>query len=516
VKCSLCGSENDAEASECFTCGEALSIPAAAVTRGTVINDRYEILEWLGRGGMGTVYRARDRMLEEEVALKILRKGTGRSGEVTRRFRLEILLARKVAHRNVCRIYEYGEDAGQHYISMELIDGIDLKRLIRERGVLSPSAALEIIAQVAEGLQAIHDVGIIHRDLKTSNLMKDAHGVVRVMDFGIAKRFAPDARASTIMASPHTATGQIVGTPDYISPEQARGQRIDLRTDIYSLGVVMYELFTGHVPFPADSPDDPMAARIPPPLLPVLEKALAKDPTHRYQSVRSLLDAMRNLNIGKEGSKPGRLGRASAVGNLARALWEFAEGVPTAIGTRPATAIDLQTIPDQTVVARTVSMAASGGQTMASRWVVYPRRPRWAAGAVTFLIAVGLILLALSSRREPPVPAAPAAVDTGGITGAIPSPARFTVRFNALPWARITMRPLGHAARIPELPEEERTTPCTMDLLPGDYWLELENGGITPPLVERIRVAADGTNEYSFTMPSYDPEAAAARNGWSR
>src|SRR5262245_38021510 len=237
----------------------------------------------LGKGGMGVVYRAQDRLLDEVVALKVLRAETV-STEMSLRFREEIRLARRVSHRNVCRIHEYGESDGLRYISMAYVDGQDLKKVLRERGALPEPEAYDTVQSIADGLQAIHDEGIVHRDLKTPNIMRDARGVVRLMDFGIAKDRAAGTSAGL------TATGLIVGTPEYMSPEQAMGHKVDSRCDLYAMGVVVYELFTGRVPFRGDTPMElilrhineppplhgPDAARIPGALKTVLGRALAK------------------------------------------------------------------------------------------------------------------------------------------------------------------------------------------------------------------------------------------------
>jgi serine/threonine protein kinase len=294
--CRACQSQNQETAETCFKCGQSLFV----VTEGALLAGRYEILEPLGKGGMGMVYKARDRELDEIVALKVLRPEVARSGDMARRFRSEIKIARKIRHRNVCGIHEFGQDGHLQFIAMELIEGVDFKRVLKERGALPIAEAYDVSIQTAKGLQAIHDAGIVHRDLKTPNLMRDSQGVVRLMDFGIAK----DVGAT---GAEQTVTGQIVGTPEYMSPEQARGQRVDHRSDIYALGVVVWELFTGDVPFRGDSPiatlyrqiqeplplDGPQATKLPGPLKPVLEKALAKEPQDRYQSVRELAEALR-------------------------------------------------------------------------------------------------------------------------------------------------------------------------------------------------------------------------------
>ena len=265
---------------------------------GTVFHGRYEILGPLGRGGMGMVYKARDRRLDEVVAIKVLRPDFGGDPAMAARFRSEIKLARKVRHRNVCAIHDYGEDGGLLYISMEYVEGVDLKQVLKQSGALASDRGYEVAIQIAEGLQAVHDAGIIHRDLKTPNIMSDGAGIARLMDFGVAKRVGEGAA---------TVTGQIVGTPEYMSPEQAQGHKVDTRSDIYALGIVLYEIFTGQVPFRGETPistilkhlndppplEGPQAAGIPGSLKPVLRRCLAKDPADRYATAREVGDALR-------------------------------------------------------------------------------------------------------------------------------------------------------------------------------------------------------------------------------
>ena len=294
--CPSCGAANDDAAEVCFTCRAVLS----ALTQGSIVGGRYEILSPLGRGGMGAVYRAHDRVLDETVALKVLRGDVASAPEMPQRFRSEIKLARRVAHPNVCRIYEYGEDGPRQYISMELVEGTNLKEVLKRRGALPPEEACGLAAQVADGLEAIHRVGIVHRDLKTLNVMIDAHGAAKVMDFGIAKNVGGEG-------TPAASGSYVVGSPEYMSPEQARGQPVDFHSDVYALGIIVFELFTGRVPFRGDTPvatllmhletapplEGPAAAAIPLSARPVLRKALAKDPAERYASAREMADALR-------------------------------------------------------------------------------------------------------------------------------------------------------------------------------------------------------------------------------
>jgi serine/threonine protein kinase len=292
--CVSCGAENGPTAEACFTCGRGL----CALTQGAVLSGRYEVQSFLGQGAMGTVYRAYDRALEETIAIKVLRSGA--SPEYEHRLRSEIKLARKIRHRHVCAIHEYGEDHGLRYIAMEYVDGFNLRQLIEQCGALPAAEALDLAIQVLGGLQAVHDTGIIHRDLKSPNIMRDSGGVVRLMDFGMARHRGDDVVAAT-------AIGAVLGTPEYMSPEQARGERADFATDIYSMGIVLYELLAGHVPFqgptlvatilkhlqeppPLSGPD---AALIPAPMMPILWKALAKDPAERYATPRGMAAAIR-------------------------------------------------------------------------------------------------------------------------------------------------------------------------------------------------------------------------------
>jgi serine/threonine protein kinase len=294
--CRSCGTSNGDDAENCIRCGRGL----LALVRGDVLSGRYEILDGLGRGGMGVVYKAHDRDLEETVAVKVLRPDLAFSTDIAKRFRSEIKLARRVRHPNVCAIHEYGQEGALRYIVMEFVEGIDLRQLLRKRGPLPSTEAFEVAFQVASGLQAIHALGIVHRDLKTPNLMKDPRGVVRLMDFGVAKQLGQER----VNSSAATQTGHIVGTPEYMSPEQARGDPVDVRSDIYALGIVTFELFTGDVPFRGDTPvatllmqmerEPPLEARrLPARLVPVLKRALAKERRERYSSAEQMAQALR-------------------------------------------------------------------------------------------------------------------------------------------------------------------------------------------------------------------------------
>ncbi|HUP48831.1 MAG TPA: protein kinase [Thermoanaerobaculia bacterium] len=266
------------------------------LSQGHLFANRYRIEQILGRGGMGVVYKAIDTQLDETVALKTLPGDVmQRSPEDLERFKREIRLARKITHRNVLRTYDYGEADGVVFISMEFVRGYTLAELQQESRQLAARAALGIARQICRGLQAAHEQGIIHRDIKPQNVLIDSKGEIKLMDFGIA-RVAASSEAMT-------QAGLIVGTPHYMSPEQVQGGQLDARSDVYSMGVLMYEMLAGRRPFESSSLTGVLAAHIsekPKPLLEVrpdagsrideiVMRCLAKDPRQRYADAGVLL-----------------------------------------------------------------------------------------------------------------------------------------------------------------------------------------------------------------------------------
>jgi serine/threonine-protein kinase len=216
-----------------------------ALAPGQLFAHRYEILSCLGQGGMGTVFRARDRELDEEVALKVLNPPSDPTVSLGDAIRHEIKLARAITHANVVRVHDFGEAQGRRFLTMEYVPGTTLRELLSQRGAFELAPGLQIAKQLCRGLSAVHRAGIIHSDLKPRNVMVMWSGVAKLMDFGVAR-----ARASQGPASYMASVG---GTPQYMSPEQARGAELDERSDVYALGVLMFELFTGAVPFTAES-----------------------------------------------------------------------------------------------------------------------------------------------------------------------------------------------------------------------------------------------------------------------
>ncbi|HEY3706844.1 MAG TPA: protein kinase [Terracidiphilus sp.] len=265
---------------------------------GTVFATRYEILATLGRGGMGAVYKAKDLELEREVALKVVRPELGNDPEILQRFKQELILARQVTDRNIIRIFDLGESGGVKFITMEYIEGQNLHQILFQRGKLEITEAVEIMEQVAGGLAAAHREGIIHRDLKPGNIMRDPHGRVVVMDFGLARTTAGDGM---------TRPGAMMGTLEYMSPEQAQGKDLKASSDIFSVGLILYELLAGVTPFHAESaiaslvmrtqqravPLSDVDKNIPGILSNIVAKCLEKDPARRYQTAEELRSDLR-------------------------------------------------------------------------------------------------------------------------------------------------------------------------------------------------------------------------------
>jgi serine/threonine-protein kinase len=295
-----------AEAAPTLSSAATASVVAASpsgphVAPGSVFSGRYDVLGTIGKGGMGVVYRARDRQLDEVVALKVLRSDVLKDDPtLLDRFKQEIKLARRITHRNVLRTHDFGETQGTSYISMEYLEGVTLKDLVRGKGALPLPVGLRIAKLMCLGLEAAHQEGVVHRDIKPQNmLIIPETGDLKIMDFGIARVSEMKAGAAGL-----TSTGTVMGTPDYMPPEQAQGQPADFRSDIYSLGIVFYEIFTGRLPFTGDSVMAVVLAHIqkpapaprqanpaiPPELEAIILRCMEKGPSKRYQRVEDVLE----------------------------------------------------------------------------------------------------------------------------------------------------------------------------------------------------------------------------------
>jgi serine/threonine protein kinase/tetratricopeptide (TPR) repeat protein len=312
MRCPQCLAENPENSRYCSDCGsqlldqseqntlsltKTLRLPIQKLPRGSIFADRYQVIEELGNGGMGRVYRVLDTNVDEEIALKLIRPDIAADKKTVGRFRKELALTRQIPHRNVCRMIDFGEVDGSCYITMEYVPGEDLKSFIRRSGKLTVAKTISVAKQVCEGLEEAHRLGVIHRDLKSNNIMIDRDGNARIMDFGLARSMKKKGT---------TRSGVMLGTPDYMAPEQVETADVDQRADVYSLGVIMYEMLTGKVPFDGDTPvtvamkhrkeapPDPNKFNpgIPGNLKRVVLRCLEKEKEQRFQNAKEVYAAL--------------------------------------------------------------------------------------------------------------------------------------------------------------------------------------------------------------------------------
>jgi len=314
IKCPKCQTDNPDTQKFCGECAtplpslkeipvtKTLQTPIQELLGGTTFAGRYQIIQELGRGGMGVVYKAQDTKLKRTVALKFLPQELTHISEVKERFMREAQAAAALDHPNICTVYEFDEAEEKSFISMAYIEGQSLKKKI-ESGPLELDEALRIATQAAEGLQEAHKKGVVHRDIKSANIMVDERDQTKIMDFGLAR-----VAGGTLV----TKEGMTMGTIAYMSPEQARGEEVDHRTDIWSLGVILYEMFSGQLPFKGEhdqavvysilnerlKPITNLRSDIPMAIEQVVSNALEKSPNERYQRLEELIDDLRSISEG--------------------------------------------------------------------------------------------------------------------------------------------------------------------------------------------------------------------------
>ncbi len=481
--CPTCGTEYPLSERFCPRDGTALrSASASADLMGTVVADRYHILKKLGEGGMGQVYLAEHVKMGRKSALKVMNPGMNQDADAIARFNREASNASRLNHPNICAIYDFGETPdGLIYLAMEFIEGQSLTALVESCGALPAARGAAIIHQSADALQVAHDAGIVHRDLKPDNIMiaknRDGSDLAKVVDFGIAKAHSSDAQKVT-------KTGMVVGTPEYMSPEQLSGDKLDGRSDIYSLGLVAFNCLTGKLPFPAETAQEAMIARLielPKTLAEmkpdvawtdevqrVMSKALERDAAERYQSA---------AQFGRE-------------------LWAACESMPSSQAAAAGTQVLSAPASTAANVPKTrVATPSEGGKTVAA-----PAAPVTAGSApvaakksnmgmiaaavigITVLAGGGYVMLRPSSPPIAPAADGAAAVPQGAAAQQAATPT--TTAPNAAPGGagktellKTSVNPAGAGTRMPEVPAPKAGAPAVTNANPASKWIQIAASG---------------------------------------
>jgi hypothetical protein len=470
--CPVCGKEYPDNVKFCPVDGSTLRAksPTADLV-GQVIADRYHIIKKLGEGGMGAVYLGEHVKMGRKSAIKVMNPGMAADPDAISRFNREASNASRISHPNVCQIYDFGETAdGTIYLAMEFIEGSALTAIVEKEGALPPARAGRILRQAADALASAHDLGIVHRDLKPDNIMivqaKDGSDIVKVVDFGIAKAVAGDEAGQKV-----TKTGLVVGTPEYMSPEQLSGDKLDGRSDIYSLALVFYRMLTGVLPFQADSAQETMIKRLtdapmplqearpdivfPPELQAVLDKALARLPAERYGSA---------AQFGKDADAAvASLGAAPAGAHAASAATQLmdAEAALKAIPTR-------QKAPPPTAVA---PAAAPAPAAPAKKFPLVP--VLGGVGGVAVLAVIGY--LAMGGGKQP----AHTAADTTKAAGQAPGANSQTGNTQRPPSGSQTARNERTSNPRTEAVPPQRAQPGATNPAPATV-----SGGVTLAMIE--------------------------------
>ena len=353
-----------------------------------VLAERYELLEVLGRGGMGVVYRAHDRVLDRVVAVKVLPLDRAQDPTAVARFEREALAAAALSHRNIVAVFDFGSDQETRFIVMEYLAGQSLAQCVRERGALAVEVAVDVIAQVAAALAAAHEAGIVHRDIKPANVMLNADGHVKVLDFGIARLTAGVSLTQTAM---------VIGSAAYLAPELCRGAPADARSDIYALGCVLYELLTGTPPFTGELPAAVVHQHL---------SAAPRSPRERNPAIPSSLGALCLAMLAKDPALRPQEARA-----LVTALPAALSDPASAVETVAMPVADPPTLELPSDLAATLPLGVAGAGAAVDRTRVMPvAQPtsrssgnrRWLALAGILLIAMALAVLALTSGSGTP------------------------------------------------------------------------------------------------------------------
>ncbi len=484
--CPTCGTEYPLSERFCPRDGTALrSAAAGADLLGSVVADRYHILKKLGEGGMGTVYLAEHVKMGRKSALKVMNPGMNTDPDAIARFNREASNASRLSHPNICGIYDFGETPdGLIYLAMEFIEGESLSSLIEKGGVLPPARSASIIHQTSDALQVAHDAGIVHRDLKPDNIMvarnRDGTDLVKVVDFGIAKASSSDAQKVT-------KTGLVVGTPEYMSPEQLAGDKLDGRSDIYSLGLVAFNCLTGGLPFASESAQEAMIMRLtdkprslaevkpdfewPATLQATMDKALARDANERYQNAsqfgREFAAAIADMPMT----------RAIEAGTqMLNAVAASKQSVPQTRVARPSSKTEAMEAPPPALRRPAPAAANVPAKAGMNKAVVLGGLGTVGIAAVALFVVLNKGVGAPATSAQPPNPT-PTNVDSGKATGTVPPVDTGTKGKAPDP---VPSRPPGNPTRpgTSTTPQPTPTGPSAMEQLSG--WLnELNASGIT-------------------------------------